>query len=406
MAWRNIWRNTRRSLLTMAAICFATLLLVFMLSWQFGSYDTMINASVAIHTGHLQVQAAGYQENPQIRKVVPDPQQVGAILHRTPEVAAYTFRADGFALISSKTRTLGVSVVGIDPKREVEVSTLAKMIRQGHFLAPGDRDQALVGRLLARNLKAGIGDELVLLGQGRDGSIAAAVVRIKGIFDSGLDEFDRGVMHLPLAYFQEVFSMDGGVNRVVAVCRSLEAVPAAKAAVQAQLDRLAGPVRLVALSWRDLNPGLVQGIHLDLVSGFIFYLILIVVVAFSILNTFLMAIFERTREFGVMLAMGTAPGRLIRILLLESAGITLLGLLAGIVAGGLLTWYFQVHGIVIPGAAEFARQYGLPERMYPQLSVLSVGIGAGIVLTITFLTALFPALRVGKLRPVAALHAS
>ncbi|MEJ2034302.1 MAG: ABC transporter permease, partial [Deltaproteobacteria bacterium] len=321
MAWRNIWRNTRRSLLTMAAICFATLLLVFMLSWQFGSYDTMINASVAIHTGHLQVQAAGYQENPQIRKVVPDPQQVGAILHRTPEVAAYTFRADGFALISSKTRTLGVSVVGIDPKREVEVSTLAKMIRQGHFLAPGDRDQALVGRLLARNLKAGIGDELVLLGQGRDGSIAAAVVRIKGIFDSGLDEFDRGVMHLPLAYFQEVFSMDGGVNRVVAVCRSLEAVPAAKAAVQAQLDRLAGPVRLVALSWRDLNPGLVQGIHLDLVSGFIFYLILIVVVAFSILNTFLMAIFERTREFGVMLAMGTAPGRLIRILLLESAGI-------------------------------------------------------------------------------------
>ena len=142
---------------------------------------------------------------------------------------------------------------------------------------------------------------------------------------------------------------------------------------------------------------------MDLVSGFIFYIILIVVVAFSILNTFLMAVFERTREFGVLLAIGTTPRRLTKLLLTESVIMTMVGIVIGIIAGSLITWYFQVHGIVISGAAEVLRQFGLPERMFPRLSVLSISIGTGIVLVITLLTALYPALKVRRLRPVKAM---
>jgi ABC-type antimicrobial peptide transport system permease subunit len=140
---------------------------------------------------------------------------------------------------------------------------------------------------------------------------------------------------------------------------------------------------------------------MDLVSGFIFYIILIVVVAFSIL----MAIFERTREFGVLMALGTTPGRLTRLLLFESCSMTLLGVVFGSLIGGLITWYFQAHGIVIHGAAELTRHYGLPERMYPQLSTLSVCTGAGVVLAVTLLTALYPALKIRRLRPVQAMAA-
>ena len=161
----------------------------------------------------------------------------------------------------------------------------------------------------------------------------------------------------------------------------------------------------MVLDWMELMPGLIQGIQMDLVSGFIMYIILIVVVAFSILNTFLMAIFERKREFGVLMAMGTTPGRLTRLLLIESLTMTMVGILIGIVAGSLITWYFQVHGIIISGTSELMRQYGLPERMFPQLSVLSVSIGAGVVLVITFLTSLYPALKVRRLRPVEAMMA-
>jgi ABC-type lipoprotein release transport system permease subunit len=405
MAWRNVWRNPRRSILTMAAVAFATLLLVFMLSWQFGSYDSMINFSVKIHTGHLQVQAEGYADQNAVRKVVNRPDAVMQRLRKIEGVEAVTARAEAFSLVSSKDRTYGVMVIGIDPQREAAVSMLESTVRKGDYLESGDGNQALVGRLLAENLQVSIGDEMVLLGQGRDGSIAATVVRVKGIFSSGQDEFDRRVVHIPLRYFQEVYSMRGAVHRIVAICPDLESVGRVRTELREVLTQLRSPQDLVVLNWKDLNPGLVQAIKMDLVSGFIFYVILIVVVAFSILNTFLMAIFERTREFGVMMALGTAPARLTRLLLFESATITLIGLAAGIIFGGLLTWYFQIHGIAIPGAEELARQFGLPERMYPQLSELSVAVGAGIVLVITLITALYPALKVRRLKPVQALSA-
>jgi len=403
MAWRNIWRNPRRSILTISAIAFASLLLVFMLSWQFGSYETMIDSAVKIHTGYLQVQAKGYNDKKSIRMVVPDPAPVGDVLDKTPNVAAYTFRASAFSLVSSRERTYGIMVVGIDPAREARVSTLEKLIRQGRYLSESDTDQALVGDLLAKNLKVGPGDELVVLGQGRDGSIAATVVRVKGIYRSGQDDFDRSSIHIPLKNFQDVYAMRGAVHEVVAIGKSLDDLQEIKKTVAAGTKKIDKKHRLVVLDWMELMPGLIEAIKMDLYSGFIFYLILIIVVAFSILNTFLMAIFERTREFGVLLAIGTTPGRLSKLLLIESTTMTIVGIVIGIIAGSLITWYFQVHGIVISGTSEVMKQFGMPERIYPQLSMLSASIGPGAVLVITFLTALYPALKVRRLRPVEAM---
>jgi len=150
-------------------------------------------------------------------------------------------------------------------------------------------------------------------------------------------------------------------------------------------------------------PGLIQGIKIDMMSGVIFYLFLVVVVAFSILNTFVMAILERTREFGAMMALGTTPGRLIRLLLMESMTMTGIGILCGILVGALLTWYFELHGIALPGAGDLLRKLGIPDRIYPRLSWWSIAIGPSIVFIITFFTALYPALKVRRLRPIAAL---
>ncbi|MBW2545497.1 MAG: FtsX-like permease family protein [Deltaproteobacteria bacterium] len=197
--------------------------------------------------------------------------------------------------------------------------------------------------------------------------------------------------------------MRGAVHEVVALGKSLEYVPEIKKAVAAGIEDIGNEGHLVVLDWMELMPGLIEAIQMDLYSGFIFYLILIVVVAFSILNTFLMAIFERTREFGVLLAIGTTPGRLSKLLLIESTIMTIAGIVVGIIAGSLVTGYFQVHGIVISGTSELMRQFGLPERMYPQLSMLSASIGPAAVLVITFLTALYPALKVRRLRPVEAM---
>ena len=403
MAWRNVWRNPRRTILTVAAVTFASLLLIFMLSWQFGSYETMINASVKINTGHLQVQAKGYNDKRDMHWVVPDPAAVGEILDRTPGVEAYTYRADAFSLASSQDRTYGVLVTGIDPAREARVSTLKSLIREGEFLSPEDEDQALVGALLARNLKVGLGDEITILGQGRDGSVAAAVVKVKGIYQSGLDEFDRSTIEIPLKFFQDVYFMGSSVHEVVVLAGSLKAVPEIKKSVAASIKNLKTERPLAALTWEELMPGLLQAIEMDLVSGMIMYVFLVLVVAFSILNTFLMAIFERTREFGVMMAIGVTPNRLMKLLLIESGAMTLVGIVAGMILGCLLTLYFQSKGFDLSGSSDILNQYGISGRMYPRLSFLSATIGPALVLVITLLTALYPALRIRSLKPVQAL---
>lgn len=405
MAWRNIWRNPRRTLLTVCAITFATVLLVFMLSFQFGSYETMINTSVKISTGHLQIQAAAYQEKKSIRFVIPKPQAIAKVVDQIPQVAAYTFRGQAFALISSTNRTYGVVVTGIDPQKEARVSRLKQLVRKGHFLAGNDRNQAIVGSLLARNLRAKIGDELTLIGQGRDGSIAATVVSVKGIFSSGIDDFDRAALQIPLTTFQDTFSMDQSVHEIVIIGKSLSDVAAIKAKLQIALSDLEGRKKLKTLDWQELMPGLRQAIEMDLISGLIFYGLLIIVVAFSILNTFLMAIFERTREFGVMMSIGTTPQRLTKILLLESMTITLIGIIAGIGIGIGVTAYFQLHGIDFSGGSELLSQFGITGRMYPKLSFLSVAIGPFMVLFFTFFAALYPALKIRRLRPVEAMTA-
>ncbi len=404
MAWRNLWRNPRRTGLTIGAIAFASLLLVFMLSFQFGSYETMINASVRIQTGHLKVQAAGYHDNRDMRRVVADPSAVAKILEADPDVAAYTLRANGFSLLSSQERTYGGLVVGVIPEREAHVSTLKTLIREGKYLAADDMDSALVGRLLARNLNVGVGDDVTVLGQGRDGSVAATVLRVKGIFSSGLDEFDRSVVHMPLSYFQEVYFMRGAVHEVVVIADSLRAVSGVKERVSKKIERLNADPALVALDWNDLMPGLMQAIKLDLIGGLIFWGILIIVVAFSILNTFLMAIFERTREFGVLMAIGARPGRMTRMLLAESLFMTLIGIGSGILLGCLVTLFFQSHGIDLGGASELLRQYGISGRIHPKLSVVSALLGPGLVFGATLLTALYPALKVRRLTPVEAMR--
>ncbi len=403
MAWRNIWRNPRRTFLTVAAIAFACLILVFMLSFQFGSYAEMINSAVRAHTGYVQIQAQGYLKDKEMHRVIQDPKAVDAAIKDIPYINAFTSRANGFALISSKDRTYGVGVIGVEPEGEAKVSTIKSMIRKGDYLAKGDTSQAIIGDLLARNLQVGLGDELTLLGQGRDGSVAAAVLTVKGIYSSGQTDFDRSVMMIPLGYFQDTFFMEGAVHEIVILGRELDQVPVLKDAVSQAIKDIKQRHPLVTLDWNQIMPGLMQSIKMDLVSGLIIYFVLIVVVAFSILNTFLMAVLERTREFGVMMAVGVTPGRLTKVLLMESTAITLVGIITGMALGIAVTGYFQAYGINLSGQSDLLQQYGIPALLHPQLSWTTALAGPSAVLVITFIAALFPALRVRKLRPVEAL---
>ncbi len=402
LAWRNLWRYPRRTWLTASAIAFVTMLLVFLESLQFGAYDMMIDTSLRVYTGQMQVQREGYRDKPQMRTVVPEAARLAETLRRATGLDAIAVRAQGFALASSAERSYGVPVIGVEPDREPKVSTVPRLVKQGRYFSGANAHEVVLGAALARNLKLRVGDELTLLGSGKDGSVAATVLPVVGIFDSGNPELDRHLVQLPLATFQEVFSMGDDAHAIVVTGPSYETIPQTRARVAAQLAHHPG---LVVLDWEELLPGVKQLIQTDMVQNWITYLALILIVTLSIMNTFLMSVLERTREFGIMLALGAGPARLGALVMLESAFLALLGLALGIALGGGIAVYFYVEGFTFPGMKEIYAQFGLPGEIRPRLSFGSFTLGPAVILAFTLLAALYPALRLRRLQPVEAIHA-
>jgi ABC-type lipoprotein release transport system permease subunit len=402
MAWRNLWRHSRRTWLTATAMIFSNVLLVFMISLQFGSYEMMINNTLRSFSGHLQVQADGYNDNPKMRSSVADilplTEQVRSALPEA-DVAA---RAMGFALASSEQRSFGIQVTGVQPKYEPQVSTIPGLVRDGRYLEDDNAAEIVIGSVMARNLKVAVGDEITLLGSGRDGSFAAGVVIVAGIFETGMNDLDRSFAHLPFGYFQETFYMDGHGHGIVVTLDNLGQVAPARAAIEPLIDDRPG---LAVLDWDALNPGLKQAIQADMSSAWMMYGVLIVLVAFSVLNTQLMSVMERTHEFGVISALGVRPRKLAGLVMLETALMALLGLALGLFLGWLLTLYFQVNGFSYPGMEEAAARFNLPDRMYPAITPLSMLLGPLVVFGFCLLAAVYPAMRLFRLRPVDAMRA-
>ncbi len=403
LAWRNLWRHPRRTWLTLAAIAFSNMLLVFMISLQFGMYGLMIDNSLKALTGHLQVQAAGYLDDQKMRQVVPDIAAHAERLEASLALDTIAPRAVAFALLSSEDRSYGVQVMGVDPESEERVSSIPGLVSGGRWLRDGDGAEIVLGSVLARNLRVAIGDEVTLLGSGRDGSFAAAVAEVAGIFDSGMTALDRSIAAITLPFFDETFAMRGAGHQVVIVTPQLELVPGYADRIAAELPADAG---LVVHDWDALQPGLKQAIQADIGSAFFMYAVLVVLVAFSVLNTQLMSVLERTREFGINLALGIAPGRLGRIVLLESGLMGLLGLVGGAALGAVVTYWFSVNGFSYPGMEELAASFNLPARFYPQVTLPSLLIGPAVVFVFTLIAALYPALRLHWLEPVAAMRAA
>jgi ABC-type lipoprotein release transport system permease subunit len=363
LAWRNLWRQPRRTWLTVGAMVFSNALLVFMISIQFSTYELMIDNTLQAFTGHMQVQAPGYKDDLKM--------------------------------------PYGLQIYGVEPQFESFVSTIPGLIRDGRYLKDPNATEIVIGKVLARNLRVALGDEVTLLGSGRDGSFAAAIATVVGIFDSGVPDLDRSIAEVPLGFFQDVFYMEGAGHQVVIAAPDLTSVELLKPRVE-----LLVPDELAVHDWDALQPGLKQAIQADLSSAFFMYAVLVVLVAFSVLNTQLMSVLERTHEFGITMSLGIAPGRLGRLVILETALMGLVGLGLGALIGGIVTEWFGYTGFSYPGMEEMAVNFNLPSRFYPQATALTLFLGPAIVFVGGMLAAVYPALRLHWLEPVEAMRAA
>ena len=403
LAWRNLWRHPRRTWLTAGAMLFSNMLLVFMISFQVGTYDLMINNTLQSFTGHMQIQAPGYIDDMKMRQVVPDAEALAEALRSELAAESVAVRAAAFALASSDDRSFGIQVYGVQPDHEPAVSNIPGLVKEGQFFSDTNAAEIVIGSVLARNLKVGLGDEITLLGSGRDGSFAAGVAIVTGIFESGVADIDRSIAEIPFGYFQDTFFMEGAAHEIVVTAQDLASVPLTQEKVQ---NFLSSKPELVLHDWNALQPGLRQAIQADMGSAFFMYGILVILVAFSVLNTQLMSVLERTREFGIVMALGLTPGRLGRLVMLETILMGAIGLVGGALLGLLVTGWFAIYGLSFPGMEDMAMQFNLPGRIYPKPTMLSVLGGPLVVFLFTLLAAIYPALRLRWLRPVEAMRAA
>lgn len=399
-AWRNIWRHPRRTILTMIAIAFGSALLVFSIGFQLGQYDLMIKGSVSLYQGLIQVQKKGYLDDPKIRTSINNIQQLSANLRQQTHIDSFTARANGFALVSSQKRTYGSLITGVEPAFESTVSILPDVIRKGRYLSNNSANEIVIGESLAKNMQVSVGDELTIMGNGRDGSIAATVLPIVGIFESGSKDIDRNLIQIPLQTFQELFSMGSHGHSIVFYHDQVKQDQLFKSKIQ----NIISDKELVTLTWDEIQPGIKQMIELDYSSGWFMYIVLIAIITFSILNTFLMSVLERTREFGIMLALGYKPFNIGKLVMLEALILTLFALIAGILLGLAINTYFAVYGLTFEGMDEIASMYNMPSTIYPQISFESTLIGPLVIFVFTLLSALYPAMKIRKLQPVEAMR--
>ena len=397
MGWRNIWRNKRRTIITTLAVTFALTLSIGMRGIQLGTYEVNIKYVVELFTGHLQIQRQGYQEDPTLQKSFVITDNLRRLIEQDSRIVAWAPRLLGDGLISFQENSLGALIIGISPDHESRSSAIMTKIHRGRFFAGDTAHDIVVGAQLLENLKATVGDEVVVLAQGLDGTLGNYRYRIVGTIKTGSAEFDGGSIFMGLSAAQELLAAGNRVSMAALRLKDLQDIPS----VQSSLRKELKGTELSVLAWNEVLPDLEQSIQLDNVSGMLMLGILIVVVAFGIANTVLMSVTERFREFGVVLSIGMPKIYLVVLVFFETLFVVLIGIVLGNMLGAGINYYIMKHPIVFGGQyAQVYAEYGFLPRIESTLRLGMLFNSTIATFVISLLAALYPLMKVFRLKPL------
>jgi ABC-type lipoprotein release transport system permease subunit len=407
LAWRNVWRNPRRTALSVAATVFAVFLVVLSVGMAAGVHEKMIEDAVRLASGHVAISGKGYRRSMTLEQFVPWDGRVQALVERAEGVRAWAPRISSFALISLGDRSQGGMVIGVDPTRESSVTTFAQKVREGRFVGesrqPGRREVVL-GHKLAEKLGAGLGDDVLLYGVAYSLETAYELFTVVGMLALPDPRLERNLAIVHIADASEFYVYEGRISELAILAEDADQATPLLAELTAGL---AGPLgdELEVQGYAEMMPELVQLILIDDAGMYITLVILVVVVGFGILNTILMAILERSRELGVVLALGLRPAAMFRMVYLESLMLASVGLVIGLALSvPLLAW---LHGVEIPLGGDLAKStelWGMEPVMTFKLKPLNP-IGSTLtILVVAAVAALYPAVKASRARPVDALR--
>lgn len=397
LAWRNIWRNKRRSILTLLAVTFAVIASIAMRGIQEGTYELNIKNAVEMFSGYLQIQEKGYLNNPSLAKSFKPTEDLKSTLSKVDGIKAYSTRINADGLISFKDNSLGCAIFGLNPQSSQETSRIFSKLNEGRFFTELESYEIVIGYKLLKNLKADIGDEIVILAQGFDGSLGNMKFKIVGTTKMGMQDFDAMSVFMDTKSAQELLSLYGRITALAIDINSFDDLYDIKEEIKANLKN----EELVVLDWKELMPDFEQSIQLDNISGIFFLAILFVIVAFGILNTVLMSVTERFKEFGISLSIGMSNYKLVLVVLLETLFITIIGLILGNIIGFGINLY--IFNNPIQFGSEYAwmyEEYGFLPRIEASLK-FSVFFNSSIsILIASVVAAVYPIIKVIRLEPL------
>ncbi len=404
LAIRNLRRNVRRTLLTVTAIALGLAMMVFVTSMQKGTYGSMIKSGVASTTGHVVVEQATYVDNPQATEGVSGAQAIADALGAAIPDATIAQRSLVDGLLSSANGAVGVQLRGVQPSVEPLVDTLPDKLVSGEWLQDDDSRGVILGELLAESLDVDIGDRVVYQGN-HNGEDYSELLRVRGTFKTGSADIDGFMGVVPLQTAQKLVGMSDFANQVTVHLPDVAGTEAATIAARTALGTL--PEGVVVLPWQESMPNIVASIEADRAGGVLMMVFLGLIVAMGIVNTVLMSVMERVREFGVLMAIGVRNRRIAAMVLLEAGVLGLLAALLGLVGGLLLAAPFIVNGLdmaALAGGSMEMEGVVLDSIIFfsidtPRLIVLAI-----VTVVVTVSAALYPAWTVIKLKPLEALN--
>ncbi len=395
IAWRNIWRNPRRSLITLCAMTFSLTLMIVATNLIEGMNRQMVGYAADRSLGHVQAHAEGYYRDRGLHGTLPR-----SILDRFEETRYQAApRAYAYGLASLGDQSAGVQIRGIDPQQEREVTDLWKHMLKGRYLRPGDENTVLLGRKIAETLSARPGSELALITQAADGSLGNDLYRVVGVLKTLDETTDRTAVIMSLGDFAELLVLPGRIHEVAVRTPNAVEVERYKPEVAALLQGAGCEVR----TWKEIAPTLREALALNKAWTTIMLLIVFSIASLGILNTMLMAVFERMYELGLMLAVGLKPVRLVRLILLETLMLAGISEILGLSLGLLWSWRLKVKGWDLTGLfgegfeyTGFAIENVLRAALWPAGMLQCMGI----MLIISALAGLYPSVKAARLKPV------
>lgn len=402
LAWRNIWRHKRRTIIIVLAMSLTLALMMFYDGLMNGFTDAIYGNAVKVLGGNIQVHAEGYRSQATSTPLLPlaDSLAVVKVAEANPMVLAATERISTGGLITSREGAFAVGITGVDPEKEMTVNIIGQNVKEGRNLASDDLDSILIGKGLADAMGVGLGNRVTLVGRSQHKQMRQRTMTIVGIYDLGMADIEKQTVYISLGEAQQLYDLQGQATEVAVF---LQHIGQEKAVIGAMKSGL--PSGYEIESFQANYPDLAAAINSKGGAMNIFSVIIIAIAGVGILNLLLMAVYERTREIGVLGAMGLKPRQISLLFILEGTMIGLVGVAAGIVLGLALNGMLMRVGLDFGSMTQAASYMALvKDKVYPTWGVEKLLMRASTVAIISALAALIPAAEAGRREPAEALH--